>query len=136
MTDSASVGHLLDERIVNRIEDLILDAEKARKPLEVDPYRSELFELFVTAEAAGYVAMNPDRDLTADGLCRALSVRWGLADATRQWYEQQSRLEPGHLARMRMLWSVMRMWMEWSYAWQRWPEFHDENRPAPRPRES
>ena len=28
------------------------------------------------------------------------------------------------LAKMRLLWSVMRMWMEWDYAWERWAEFH------------
>ena len=28
------------------------------------------------------------------------------------------------LAKMRLLWSVMRMWMEWDYAWERWDEFH------------
>jgi len=26
---------------------------------------------------------------------------------------------------MRMLWSFLRMWMEWAYAWERWSEFHD-----------
>ena len=26
----------------------------------------------------------------------------------------------------------MRLWMEWTYAWQRWPEFHQQGRaPAP-----
>ena len=30
---------------------------------------------------------------------------------------------------MRLLWSVMRMWMEWTYAWQRWAEFHQEPKP-------
>ena len=32
--------------------------------------------------------------------------------------------QPAHLQKMRSLWSIMRMWMEWTYAWQRWPEFH------------
>ena len=126
MQDPTSVGQSLDERIINRVEDLILEAEKARKPLEIDPYRGELFELFVTAEAAGFLARDADTNLSADGLCRSLSERWGLADATRRWFEQQTRLDPEHLARMRMLWSVMRMWMEWAYAWQRWSEFHED----------
>ena len=66
----------------------------------------------------------PENDLTADGLCRTLAERWNLADATRESFSNQTRLPKEHLARMRLLWSVMRMWMEWTYAWQRWPEFH------------
>ena len=36
---------------------------------------------------------------------------------TRIETEGESRTE-------RLLWSVMRMWMEWDYAWERWEEFH------------
>ncbi len=39
--------------IVDRIESLLLDAEATTRPLELDPYRGKLFELFVTAHAAG-----------------------------------------------------------------------------------
>ena len=66
-------------------------------------------------------------DLTADGLCRSLAQRWGLAEATRDSFEQQAKLPSQHLAKMRLLWSLMRMWMEWTYAWQRWPEFHRDD---------
>jgi hypothetical protein len=114
--------------ILDRIEGLVLEAESKRKPLEIDPYRRQLFELFVTAEAAGYTEEDSEVDLSADGVCRELGLRWGLGDATRESFAQQTKLAPEHLAKMRMLWSVMRMWMEWTYAWQRWAEFHEEPR--------
>ena len=57
-----------------------------------------------------------------------MAVRWNLADPTREAFASQRKLPPEHLARMRLLWSVMRMWMEWSYAWERWPEFHRDQK--------
>lgn len=39
--------------------------------------------------------------------------------AAREAQAMQTRLPAEQLERMRLLWSVMRMWMEWSYAWQR-----------------
>jgi hypothetical protein len=105
------------------VDGLIGEAESAGKPLEIDPYRHQLFELFVTAEGAGYLDEESEADLSADSLCSVLARRWGLDEATRDSVEQQTKLDPTQLARMRMLWSVMRMWMEWEYAWQRWPEF-------------
>jgi hypothetical protein len=85
-----------------------------------------LFESFVTANAAGMAREGADPDLTSDGLCRRLAERWGLRAATEDSVRSQSRLPPDQLARMRSLWSVMRMWMEWTYAWERWPEFHED----------
>ena len=126
MKPQAISGDVLASGIVARVEELALDAEAQSKPLEVDPYRSRLFELFVTAHGAGYLSENAPVDLSADGLCRMLGARWGLADATRSSFEQQRKLSPEHLAKMRLLWSIMRMWMEWAYAWDRWPEFHSE----------
>jgi hypothetical protein len=120
--------------LVEQIDLLIREAEQTQKPLEVDPFRGRLFELFVMADAAGYSHDPPNEksgspnggELTADALCRALAERWGLANATRESFSNQTRLSKEHLARMRLLWSVMRMWMEWTYAWKRWPEFHRE----------
>jgi hypothetical protein len=114
----------LVENLLYQVDRLIQSAERQHKPLEVDPFRAQLFELFVTAEAAGYVRGAAQPDLTADGLCRRLAERWGLRAATEESVRAQTRLPSDQLARMRSLWSVMRMWMEWSYAWQRWPEFH------------
>lgn len=115
----------LASQTVERIEDLITECEATAKPLEVDPARSQLFELFVTAYQAGLVNEESDIDLTADGICHSLAQRWGLQHAAQQSVANQTRMESGDVAKMRSLWSVMRMWMEWTYAWQRWPEFHD-----------
>jgi hypothetical protein len=113
----------LADRILQRIDELVRSAEAETKPLELEPFRGQLFELFVTAEGAGYLADESPDDLTADGLCRVLGERWGLADAARGQGES-AKMSPAHVAKMRLLWSVMRMWMEWTDAWRRWPEFH------------
>jgi hypothetical protein len=131
-----SVEPSLARSILDQIELLVAEAEAAARPLELDPFRGRLFELFVMADAADLLREPEDapsaaeNDLTADGLCRALAARWNLADAARESFSSKTRLAPEHLARMRLLWSVMRMWMEWSYAWQRWAEFHREPKPA------
>lgn len=113
-------------RIVDRVEELVLLAERETKPLEVDPLRGQLFELFVTANGAGYTTDDSDPDLTAEGVCRTLSSRWGLAGAAKNAVESSGRIPQEHLSKMRLLWSVMRMWMEWTYAWDRWSEFHKD----------
>lgn len=128
MESETITNDLLANGIVVRVDELVREAEAKTKPLEVDPYRRQLFELFVTAHGAGYLSEEAPVDLTADGLCRELGRRWGLADATRSSFDQQRSLAPEHLAKMRLLWSVMRMWMEWTYAWERWPEFHSEEK--------
>ena len=124
MSTSVNETATLATRILDRVEELILLAERETKPLEIDPLRSELFELFVTANGAGYTAEDSDPDLSADGLCRALGLRWGLADAAKSAVNSSGRIPPAQLSKMRLLWSVMRMWMEWTYAWNRWAEFH------------
>jgi hypothetical protein len=117
----------LAQAIVARVDEIISGAEFETKPLEVDPFRGELFELFVTAEGAGYVGEAGDFDLSADGLCHQLAERWGLKQAAEQAFSQQSNLAPAQLQKMRSLWSIMRMWMEWTYAWSRWDEFHRDS---------
>lgn len=116
----------LADRIIDRVEALILEAEQTTKPLELDPYRGQLFELFVTANGAGYTKEGAPEDLSADGLCRQLGARWNLASAARESVSAQTRIPQEHLSKMRLLWSVMRMWMEWDYAWERWGEFHSK----------
>jgi hypothetical protein len=123
MQNQTSLDDSLAGSILNQVERLVLEAEKADKPLEVDPFRSQLFELFVTADAAGYTDDESEPDLSADGLCKQLAAEWKLAAAARESFEHQTKLDAESLSRMRLLWSLMRMWMEWSYAWQRWPEF-------------
>lgn len=133
---SADVQKTVASNLLNGIEELIQEATTATSPLEVDPYRSQLFELFVTADGAGLIAdertsglkTEEDRgeiDMSADGVCRSLARRWGLDMAARDSVAQQTKLPPAQLERMRLLWSVMRMWMEWNYAWCRWAEFHE-----------
>ncbi len=113
----------LADDLIRRLDDLICDAERKTKPLEVDPCRSQLFELFVVADASGLMAEGSAPDLSPDGVSRALAQRWGLAAAATSSHLTQNKLSPEHLSKMRLLWSFLRMWMEWQYAWGRWPEF-------------
>ena len=132
-----SPSKFIAREILNGLETLINEAQAATRPLEVDPFRSRLFEFFVTADGAGLIGdetqmaafedMDEDADemdLSADSLCRLLARRWGLDMAAREAQAMQTRLPADQLERMRLLWSVMRMWIEWSYAWRRWNEFH------------
>ena len=130
MNPQTSTSQSLAVSIIDRVESLLLEAEQAAKPLELEPYRARLFESFVMTDAAGYLEDDASCDMSADGLCRSLATRWGLAEATRESFAKQTKLAPGELSRMRLLWSLMRMWMEWSYAWERWPEFHSESESA------
>ncbi len=121
MSVHASVTQSLAQNLIQQIEEVILAAEQAGAPLEVDPQRKALFELFVMADAAGGLEDGADPDLSSDHIARVLSERWNLA----------KQVGPNNLAhpRVRILWSFMRMWMEWSYAWERWEEFHTPTKP-------
>jgi hypothetical protein len=55
---------------------------------------------------------------------QTLAVKWGLRSAAQSSVRENSPMAPEHMAKMRGLWSMMRMWMEWTYAWDRWEEFH------------
>lgn len=122
-SDTANETHLA-RTILNGVAELCEQALAAQQPLEIDPQRGHLFEYFVTADASGYLKEDAEFDLTADGLCKLLGERWGVADAARESTAKQEKMSPQSLERMRLLWSLMRMWMEWSYAWSRWDEFH------------
>lgn len=124
-------------QLIGDIETLIAEAQAETRPLEVDPYRGRLFACFVqawqqqlipddTAAPAfdDFEEEDPELRLNADTLCRLLARRWGLDMAAREAQAMQTRLPADQLERMRLLWSVMRMWMEWSYAWRRWVELH------------
>lgn len=123
-SSQTAASQSLANEIVDQIESVLGEAEEKVRPLELDPYRSRLFELFVMADAAGFLTEGAEIDLTADEILRELAQRWGLATAAQQSFHEQRRLPPEHLGKMRLLWSFLRMWMEWTYAWQRWPEFH------------
>ena len=110
--------------LIDEIERIVLAADDESQPLELEPHRGKLFELFVTAEGAGYLDEEADLDFSADSICKLLAERWGLAAEAQRSFESQNKMSNDHLAKMRLLWSVMRMWMEWTYAWSRWSEFH------------
>lgn len=124
MTDSSTSNSTTIRKLLDRVEDIMLEAAQATRPLEVDPARTQLFALFVEAYQAGLVNDEVPSNLTADGLCAALSTRWGLKDTVQESVKSQSKLSGDQLAQMRSLWSVMRMWMEWTYAWDRWADHH------------
>lgn len=127
MTDPLSAAsepaRLLAQDLIDRIEQLILQAEQEAVPLEVDPQRPRLFQMFAEAEAAGFLSDESPIDLSCDAIARNLADRWNLRDLG-QAVAQPTRLPPSQLKRLRVLWSFMRLWMEWTYAWQRWREFH------------
>ncbi|HLJ10214.1 MAG TPA: hypothetical protein VKU82_03445 [Planctomycetaceae bacterium] len=110
--------------IVDRIDEVLNDSSTSGQPIELQPHRGRLFELFVMADAAGFLEEGADHDLSCDGIARELAARWNLAENLGGQIAQPSALPPEQLRRLRLLWSFMRMWMEWTYAWQRWEEFH------------
>ncbi len=125
-SDSSAPLGITIRKILDRVEDIMLEAAQATRPLELEPSRKQLFELFVESHCAGLVSDDIEPNVTADGLCAALSTRWGLKDTVQDAMKSQAKLSGDQLAQMRSLWSVMRMWMEWTYAWDRWVEFHPE----------
>lgn len=114
------------ENILDQIDAILRSCEEAKRPLEVEPARGELFELFVSVESAGGLQEESPLNLSADGLCQSLAERWGLKNSTESWLRQNTNLTAEQMAQMRSLWSLLRMWMEWTYAWERWPDFHPE----------
>ena len=105
MSAATSSGTLsnpdLADDLLDRLHELLAEAERTAKPLEVDPFRSRLFELFVLADAAGLTGDDADPDLSADGLCRELAGRWGLREATVDAYQGQRPMAPNALLRPR-----------------------------------
>ena len=134
--ESLSPGKALAHDLVARIDDVLQEAAASGQPIELDPSRSRLFELFVMAEATGFLDEGAEYDLTCDGVARELAARWNLSHDLGGKLTQPSALPPQHLGRLRLLWSFMRMWMEWTYAWKRWDEFHSQSSPKHAPLES
>ena len=133
MTGKTTPGASLARELVDQIEELLLSAEKAGQPLEVDPQRKRLFELFVMADATGFLEEEAEQDLTCDGIGRDLAARWNLSKGIGPGnLSILGSLPPAQMARLRLLWSFMRMWMEWTYAWKRWGEFHSAAGPQAR----
>lgn len=121
----ASPGAALAADIVNRVAELLIQVQQANSALEIDPWRERLFELFVMADATGYLAEGAEHDLSSEAIGRKLALDWDLASAIAGTGLQSAhQLPPDQFHKVRLLWSFMRMWMEWDYAWGRWPEFH------------
>src|SRR4029079_18856111 len=95
--EELSVQGDLATELVDRVEQLLLEAERLSRPVELDPYRSGLFELFVLADGAVYLSENAVDDLTSDAISRELAGRWNLADAARESIGQQAKLASPHL---------------------------------------
>ena len=104
---------------VGGVFDLLEGAIKANRPLEISPYRDELFEHFARAFADGLTG--DDGPLGSDNLTRLVGRRWNLDESARAVTADQSKFAPEDVARMRAMWSLLRMWMEWDFAWHRWP---------------
>jgi hypothetical protein len=129
VTHNSTPGAALARDLIDQIEELLLATEQAGQPVEIDPHRSRLFELFAMAEATGFLEPGEEQDLSCDGIGRELSARWDLAKAVGpSGLSQPGALPSRQLAKVRLLWSFMRMWMEWTYAWKRWGEFHQSAR--------
>jgi hypothetical protein len=124
VAENPSPGKALAHDLVGRIDDVLQGSAASGQPIELDPNRARLFELFVLAEATGFLEEGAEHDLTCDGVARDLAARWNMSRQLGGQPAPPSSLPPEHLSRLRLLWSFMRMWMEWTYAWQRWDEFH------------
>lgn len=129
MIENASVTEpisqsALIQTVIDRLQLIIEQAEAETKPLEMDPFRSQLFELFVMADGAAMLDDKLEPNLTSDSIAKILAERWQLRSAAVESMQQASPLAQESLSRMRLLWAFLRMWMEWTYAWQRWSEFH------------
>ena len=124
-TAALTPAQILANDVLARIDLLLQEAERQTKPLEVQPYRGQLFELFVIADASGLMKDESRPNLAPETLSRSLAERWGLSTAAVSSHRSQSKMSPEHLSKMRLLWSFLRMWMEWQYAWSRWSEFND-----------
>jgi hypothetical protein len=124
VTEPISQASLI-RTVIDRLQLIIEQAEAETKPLEMEPFRSQLFELFVMADGAAMLDDKLEPNLTSDSIAKILAERWQLRSAAVESMQQDSPLAQESLSRMRLLWSFLRMWMEWTYAWQRWREFHE-----------
>ncbi len=120
MSTSSLITHLVD-----RAETVIKAAEAANYPLEMDPYRAQLFDIFALAEASGLlIEMGPH--LQADALAERLSERWNLKAIGEAGLKLSATSNDPVMRRVQLLWSACRLWMAWTYAWERWDFYHSD----------
>ena len=123
--------------VVARVAAVLEECEAKTRPPEVPPFRDTLFTLFARSHGAGLTG--EAGPLSADALLRSLADRWGLraalsapeaggtpAETGGDSPSPGPSLGSGHVGKVRLMWSLLRMWMDWEYAWSRWPEFHGE----------
>ncbi len=67
---------MVADGIIDDLEQIVLDAHAATKPLELPPYRPQLFEAFARATATGLVQEGASPDLSSDGILKTLAERW------------------------------------------------------------
>ena len=104
---------------VRTVSEALEEAIAADRPLEIEPARGRLFEQFAAAYAAGLTGEGGP--LGTDELTRLIGRRWGLDESAKEATAAQAKLKPEDVSKMRALWSLLRMWMEWDYAWRRCP---------------
>lgn len=119
----------LIEHVATQLQAVVDEAEANTKPLELEPYRGRLFELFVLANGAGLTDEEVEPNLSSDAVARILAERWGLRQEVNSSAAAARAMSNDGVAKMRLLWSLLRMWMEWCYAWDRWAEFHADASP-------
>lgn len=120
MSTAALISHLVD-----RAETVIKAAEAANYPLEMDPFRAQLFDIFALAEASGLlIEMEPH--LQADALAEKLSERWNLKAIGEAGLKLSATSNDPVMRRVQLLWSACRLWMAWTYAWERWDFYHSD----------
>src|SRR5258707_10288761 len=98
VAENLSPGEALARDLVSRIDDVLQGAAASGQPLELDPSRSRLFELFVLAEATGFLEEGAEHDLTCDGVARDLAARWNLSREMGGQPAQPSSLPPEQLS--------------------------------------
>lgn len=126
-TDTPVSQSSLIQTVLNQIQTIIEEAENETRPLEMEPFRGRLFELFVIADGAGLLDEKVEPNLTSDEIAKILADRWQLRDSEAAAKLAAGNLADENLSKMRLLWSFLRMWMEWTYAWNRWNEFHEDD---------
>lgn len=110
---------------------VVEEALESGQPLELEPARTKLFDAFADAYREGLTGEGSP--LTPDELTRLLGKRWGLDQSAQKSIADQQKLSESDLAKMRLLWATLRLWMEWDYAWSRWADYHGGGSPS-RPR--
>src|SRR5579859_2898172 len=80
--------------LVEQIAEILQSAVTNGQPIELDPHRARLFELFVMAEATGFLKEGEEFDLSCDGIARELAARWDLARNLGGGISQPASLPP------------------------------------------